>query len=100
MQTQFPGVAIRLHHLWLTRDVFVVAVLDVSLPHERLEVRAEAHAVWRGHVDHLDPAAPTLLLPQTLPHHEAVPHDQAGPPPSGGLIPPVRTGRPAPRFVC
>ena len=49
---------------------------DVSLSHERLEVRTEADAVGRVHVDHLDLATEAFVLKQAVHHDEAVAEDQ------------------------
>ncbi len=76
MQPEFPRVAVGLDHLGLAGHVRVVVVSDIALAHERLEVGAELHPVWRVHVDHLHLAAEALVVQQRVHDDEGVAEDQ------------------------
>ena len=64
MNAQFPRIAERLDHFRFLRQVFVLAVFDVALVDEGLEVGAVADAVGRIDVDHLHLPGHALLLQQ------------------------------------
>ena len=77
MNAQLPGIPERLEHLRFLGQVGVVAVLDIALADEGLEVGAVLDAVRRVDVDHLHPAGHALLLEQAGHHQQAVAGDQA-----------------------
>ena len=70
VQSQLPGIPIRLHHLRLTRHVRVVVVCHIPLAHERLEIRPEFHPVRRVDVDHLYLPTQPLEPQQRVHHHQ------------------------------
>ena len=70
MQPQLPRIPVRLHHLRLSREIRIIPILHVPLPHERLEIAPELHAVRRIDVDHLHLPAHPLVLQQRVHHDE------------------------------
>jgi len=76
VQSEFPRVPVGLDHLGLTRQVRVVVVLHIAFADERLEIRAELHAVGRVDVDHLHLAAEPLVLEQRVHDDERVAEDE------------------------
>ncbi len=77
MDAQLPGVAEGLDHFRFLGQVFVLAVLDVALVDEGLEVGAVLDAVGRVDVDHLHLAGHALLLQQRVHHQQAVACNQS-----------------------
>ncbi len=72
MDTQLPGVAEGAELLRLGGQVLVLAVLDVALVDEGLEVGAVADTVGWVYVDHLHSARHPLLFQQRVHHQQAV----------------------------
>ena len=64
MQAKFPGVAERFDHFRFGGEVFILAVLHVTLVNERQEVRAVLDAVRRVKINHLHLPGHPLLLQQ------------------------------------
>ncbi len=80
MDAQLPRIAEGLDHLRLLRQVFVLAVLDVALVDEGLEVAAVLDAVGRVEIDHLHLACHAFLLQQAVHHQQRVAgHEAVGP---------------------
>ena len=75
MNPQPPGVAVRLHHLGLSREV-TLFVLHVALADFRLEVARKFDPVRRVDVDHLHLARQVLAPGQRRHHLKAVAQDQ------------------------
>ena len=75
MQAQFPGVPVRLDHFRLAGHVFIIVVRHVPLPHKRLEVGPELHAVRRIHINHLHLPAQAFVVQQRVHHHERIPEN-------------------------
>ena len=93
VQSQFPGIAIGLHHLRLARHVRIVVVRHIAFADERLKVGAEFHPVRRVDVDHLHLAAEALVVQQRVHHDERVAEDQAVHPVVPVFVGAQRSGR-------
>ncbi|ERS91502.1 hypothetical protein Q671_04060 [Halomonas sp. PBN3] len=77
MNAQLPGIPEGLDHLWLLGQVLVLAILDVPLVRERLEVGAVLDAVGRVDIDHLHLPGHALLLQHGVHHQQGIAGDQA-----------------------
>ena len=77
MDAEFPGIAEGLDGLRLLGQVRVVAVLDIALADEGLEVGAVFDAVGRVDIDGLHPPGHPLLVQQAVHDEQAVARDQA-----------------------
>ena len=76
MDAELPCVAVRLHRFRLARQAVVVAVDDIALAHEGLEVRAELHAVRRIDIDRLHLPAEPLVAEQRVHDDQRIAEDQ------------------------
>ncbi len=86
VDAEFPSVAEGPDHLRLLGQVVVLAVLDVALVDEGLEVAAVADAIRRVDVDHLHLAGHAFLFEQGVHHQQGVARDQAVRPVVGVLV--------------
>jgi len=76
VDAQLPGIPKGLDHLGLGGQIFVLAVLDVALVDEGLEVAAVFDAVGRVDVDHLHLPGHAFLGEQAVHHQQTVSGDQ------------------------
>jgi len=77
MSSQRPGISECFDHLWFLGEVFVLAVLDLSLVYKWLEIRTVLDAIWRVDIDHLHLASHALFFQQRVHHQQRISGDQA-----------------------
>src|ERR1035438_1020990 len=86
MIPQLPGVTESLDHLWFSRQVLILSILNLSTVHEWLEVRSVLNSVRRIEIDHLHMTGHALLFEQGIHDQQAVTGEHPVTPPVGVLI--------------